>query len=99
MKRSFLLATFTILSALATFTSVSCDKVDEAFDCEQVCSRYRDCYDSSYDVSGCESRCRTNAANDPSIQQAADTCDTCIGDKSCVSATFNCAGSCGSIVP
>jgi hypothetical protein len=99
MKRSLILAAVAVLGALASLASVGCDKVDEAFDCQQVCTRYRDCYDSSYDVSGCESRCRTNAANDPSVQQAADTCDSCIGDKSCLSATFNCASSCGSIVP
>jgi hypothetical protein len=99
MKRTFLLAALTLFAALTSFGTIACDKVDEAFDCQQVCTRYRDCYDSGYDVSGCESRCRTNAANDPSVQQAADTCDNCIGDKSCASATFNCAGSCGTIVP
>src|SRR5450432_405942 len=99
MKRSFLWATLGLLSALATFSSVSCDKVDEAFDCQQVCTRYRDCYDSGYDVSGCESRCRTNAANDPSVKDAADACDNCIGDMSCLSAPFNCSSSCGAIVP
>ena len=77
----------------------SCDSVDEAFDCQAVCSRYRDCYDSSYDVGRCRDNCRARAANDSSVKAAADTCEACIGDMSCVSATFNCGGSCGAIVP
>ena len=80
-------------------SAINCDSVDAAFDCQAVCSRYHDCYDQSYDVDACRSRCRTNAANDSSVRQAADTCESCIGDKSCLSATFNCGASCGQIVP
>ena len=99
MKRTLPLAAFLLLGACAFGSTIGCDSIDEAFDCSDVCGRYRDCYDSSYDVDACESRCRTNAANDPNVKAAADACDSCIGDKSCASATFNCAGSCGSIVP
>jgi hypothetical protein len=99
MKRTLPFAAFLFLGAFAFASAISCDTVDAAFDCSDVCGRYRDCYDSSYDVDSCESRCRTNAANDPSVQTAAATCDSCIGDKSCISATFNCSSSCGSIVP
>ena len=99
MKRTLPLFVFLFLGAFTLGSSISCDAVDEAFDCSQVCGRYRDCYDSSYDVDACESRCRTNAANDPNVKDDAATCESCIGDKSCLSATFNCAGSCGTIVP
>ena len=78
---------------------VSCDAADEAFDCQQVCSRYHDCYDQSYDVGKCRDSCRARAASDPSVKQAADTCESCIGDKSCASATFECGTSCSNIVP
>ncbi len=84
---------------LSSIFAVNCDSVETAFDCQQVCSRYHDCYDSSYDVDNCRSNCRSRAANDPSVKQAADTCESCIGDMSCLSATFNCAGSCSNIVP
>jgi hypothetical protein len=80
-------------------SAINCDAVDAAFDCQAVCSRYRDCYDSSYDVDMCRSNCRTKAANDSTIKQAADTCESCIGDKSCLTATFTCGSSCGQIVP
>ncbi len=79
--------------------AASCDAVDEAFDCQSVCSRYHDCYDQSYDVGKCRDNCRARAANDPSVKQAADTCEACIGDKSCLSATFECGSSCSNIVP
>jgi len=84
---------------LLSVVAVNCDSVETAFDCQQVCTRYRDCYDPSYNVDNCRSSCRSRAASDPSVRQAADTCESCIGDMSCLSATFNCAGSCGNIVP
>ena len=76
----------------------SCDSVDEAFDCQSVCSRYRDCYDSNYDVGACRESCRKRAANDPNVRGAADACEVCIGDMLCVFATFNCGASCSNIV-
>lgn len=96
MLKSLLICLFA--AAMAAGVS-SCDAADEAFDCQQVCSRYHDCYDQSYDVGKCRDSCRARAANDPSVKQAADTCEACIGDKSCLSATFECGGSCSNIVP
>ena len=77
----------------------ACSTADEIFDCQSVCSRYRDCYKADYDVDTCRSRCRTASEKDPSVRSNADQCNACIGDKSCLSATFSCAGVCGSIVP
>jgi len=84
---------------LASLGLTSCDTLDTAFDCESVCSRYRDCYDANYDVGRCRQSCRDRAANDPNVKGAADTCEACIGGMSCVSATFNCGSSCSNIVP
>ena len=85
--------------ALAGFGQTSCDSVDTAFDCESVCSRYRDCYDSNYNVGACRESCRSRAANDPNVKGAADACEACIDNMSCAGATFNCASSCSNIVP
>ncbi len=74
MRNSLILATFAVFGALAAGSLIGCDSAQTAFDCQQVCERYRDCYVSSYDVGGCEDRCPTNAANDPNVQQDADTC-------------------------
>ena len=90
---------FFVAAVLAIVGPMSCDSIDTAFDCESVCSRYRDCYDANYNVDACRANCRTRAANDSSVKAAADTCEACIDDMSCVSATFNCASSCGAIVP
>ena len=88
------------LSALAgAFAFHGCGKADEIFDCQQVCTRYRDCYQADYNVDNCRSRCRSNSESDPSVRSAADQCEACIGDKSCLSATFSCASPCGAIVP
>jgi hypothetical protein len=76
-----------------------CGKADEIFDCQTVCSRYHDCYDTGYDVDACRQRCRTSSENDPSVRSAANQCEACIGDKSCLSATFSCGATCGTIVP
>jgi hypothetical protein len=81
------------------FAITSCDEIDEAFDCQQVCSRYQDCFDSSYDVGRCRANCRARADNDSSVKAAADACEACIDDMSCSGATFNCGASCASIVP
>ncbi len=95
--------TYTMFAALLfTFGAAAgagCDAVETAFDCDQVCARYQNCFDGDYDVGACRSRCRDRAANDDSVRQAADTCEDCIDDMSCASATFNCGASCSNIVP
>jgi hypothetical protein len=75
-----------------------CDKADEIFDCQSVCSRYQDCFDKSYDVGKCRSDCRANSERDSTIRQKADTCEKCISGKSCT-ASFACATECVGIVP
>ena len=96
-----LVAPFLLFGAflLAGFGALSCDSIDTAFDCESVCSRYRDCYDPNYDVGRCRQSCRARAANDPNVKGDADACEACIDGMSCVSATFQCGASCSSIVP
>jgi len=42
----------------ATTLANGCGTADEVFDCQSVCTRYHDCYDSGYDVDACRQRCR-----------------------------------------
>ena len=84
------------LAGLATFNG--CDTADEIFDCQAVCSRYQECYEKDYDVAACRSACRARSEKDSSVRSAANQCEACIGDKSCISATFSCP-SCLNIVP
>jgi hypothetical protein len=80
-------------------TSNGCGTTDNIFDCQAVCERYRECFKADYDVGMCRDRCRSRSESDSSVRAAADQCAACIDDKSCLSGTFSCAGSCGVIVP
>jgi hypothetical protein len=83
----------------AGLTQANCGAISTAIDCHSICSRYSDCYDSKYDVSACESRCRGHAADDANYNRTASECSACIGDRACASATFSCSGQCSSVVP
>ena len=74
-------------------------KVETAIDCNGICSRYRTCFDTRYDVSACELRCRDTSSTDTDYRRKADMCNACIGDRSCASATFACVVECAAIVP
>ncbi len=86
-----------VMFAVLSLTS-SCDPV-AAVDCDAICNRYKSCFDSDYDTVACASRCRTDAKNDSDYKHKVDVCSACIDDQSCSSATFDCAGDCGDIVP
>ncbi|MBS1149360.1 MAG: hypothetical protein H6Q89_1058 [Myxococcaceae bacterium] len=74
-------------------------KVDTAIDCHGVCSRYQSCFESTYDVSACELRCRDASSTDGDYRRKADMCNACISERSCASATFACVVECAAIVP
>ena len=90
---------FAIAWILGISGGLGCDTAKAAFDCQAVCSHYQSCFDSNYDVSACRNRCRAKADNDNTWQNKASDCASCIDDKSCTSATFNCATECVGIVP
>lgn len=77
----------------------SCGEADKIFDCQSVCDRYKNCFDSTYDVGTCRSRCKDKADADETFQKKADACESCIDDKSCSEATFKCATECAGVVP
>jgi hypothetical protein len=98
--RTWLLAsTSAFLFTIGLAAGAGCDTVDNAFDCQSVCSKYEKCFDEDYDVGACRDRCRDRSANDDSVRQAADACEACIDDMSCAGAAFSCSGSCLNIVP
>ena len=77
----------------------SCRRAATAFDCQEVCARYRDCIDIKYDVGACRQRCRQRASADTNVARKADACDSCIKGHSCMGATFECSGTCLGVVP
>jgi len=99
MKMTLKMWLATLAVAIGGFVAGSCDSIDTAFDCQAVCSKYRDCFNANYDVGACRDRCRSRAASDANVKGAADACEACIDGMSCTGATFNCAGSCSNIVP
>jgi hypothetical protein len=97
IRRIFLGASLLFAGVSLAFTS--CSSVDAAFDCQRVCNRYKECFNSGYDVGACRDRCRSNAERDMEAERKADQCEACIDDRSCSEATFNCAADCAGIVP
>ena len=77
----------------------ACNSVDAAFDCNAICNRYKDCFDSNYDTGACASRCRSHSADDTDYRHIADQCEACIDDRACTSAVFNCGVQCATVVP
>jgi hypothetical protein len=97
--RSWIVTLGGVCALFVGLFAAGCDDAEEAFDCQQVCSRYQDCYDANYDVGACRARCRTASDNNPSIRNDANQCEACMDDMSCASTIFNCAAPCSSIVP
>lgn len=83
----------------ALFTMASCTAVDSAADCNTICNRYKTCFDGDYDTGACQDRCRSNANGNDNYYVTVNNCEACIDDRSCGSATFNCASECSSVVP
>jgi hypothetical protein len=102
MKNRFKLGCGLALGLLLTQLVGCSDTVDDItnnIDCHSVCQRYSDCFDSGYDIDGCTDKCENNADSDSDRQRKLHACDDCIDDRSCTSATFNCADECVGIVP
>ena len=88
---------------LAAVVSGGCseavDELTNRVDCHDVCQRYADCFNAEYDVDGCVDRCESDADSSEDREARLETCDNCIDDRSCTSATFSCADKCSGIVP
>jgi len=90
--------TFAMLG-LASSLLAGCAQVENAYDCNHICSRYSQCFDAGYNVDDCETRCRSHANDDSVYADQADACQSCEDGRSCASATFTCADECVGIVP
>ncbi len=79
-------------------SAVGCSDAKNVITCADVCNRYKDCFNKDYDVSSCTNSCQADAGKSSNAQQRLDDCDACIGEKSCVSAAFNCATECAGVI-
>ncbi len=86
-------------AALFVGLAISGCGVDAAVDCQGICSRYKTCFNSDYDVKACEERCRGNAGADTGYKAKADKCKACIDGHTCTAAAFSCGSDCLAIVP
>ncbi len=100
MKKSFKFSVFAVVSLLSIVgCSEAVDEVTNTVNCRQVCERYQSCFDSDYDVGACTDRCENEADASENREARLESCEACIDDKSCSSATFNCADECVGIIP
>lgn len=86
---------WTFLASILFALGGGCNPID----CHQICSRYKDCFDSKYDVAACVQRCVDNSTKRNDYAHQVDRCSACIDDRTCASATFSCIGDCSNVVP
>jgi hypothetical protein len=88
-----------VLLALSV-VCVACDgPVDRFTDCAQVCDRYSECFDDSYDVDECTNACDENAADTEDADARLDRCESCLDDRACAESVFPCSADCVGIIP
>jgi len=88
-----------LFTAAAALAATACtDKIEQAFDCHQICGRYDECVDESYDVDACVDRCEGHADDDEAYARKANACEACLDDRSCAQ-SFPCVDECIGIVP
>jgi hypothetical protein len=78
-------------------TAPACSTVENKYNCDQICDRYKDCFDANYDAEACQSDCE-DQAEDAGFADKAEDCEACIDDRSC-SGSFVCIDECAGIVP
>lgn len=88
--------TLALTLSLAAITGCqAAEAVDQAVDCNDLCNRYADCFDTNYDRASCRDRCADVVENDA---RAANDCDTCLDGRSCAGA-FACGTECYGLLP
>ncbi len=75
------------------------DRVDNRWDCRQICQDVAGCYNDDYDVDGCAEQCRDNANDDNDFEEKVDDCENCLdGEDSCLEDTTDCLDECAGVV-
>ena len=75
-----------------------CNAVDQAVDCNNICNRFKECFNKDFDASGCADDCRQKADDDEDFARQANTCDACIDGLDCVEGGFTCATDCVGVI-
>jgi len=77
---------------------IGCSDAKNVVSCAEVCDKYKSCINSDYDVASCTSKCEDKANDNADRQQQLDSCDSCIQDRSCSGAVFNCTTECATVI-
>lgn len=77
---------------------LGCSDAENTISCAEVCDKYKSCINSDYDVASCTSKCEDKANDSASRQDQLDSCDSCIQDRSCSGAVFNCTTECATVI-
>ncbi len=72
--------------------------IDQSVDCNDICNRYRDCYDSAYDTGAWRSHCENYVLGDGGHGDQANQCDMCLDPRSCTTVAFACSSQCMNII-
>ena len=86
------------LGLLLTNCALGCSDAKNVISCAEVCNKYKSCINSDYDVPSCTSKCEDKANDSADRQDQLDSCNSCIEDRSCSSAVFNCTTECATVV-
>ena len=78
--------------------ALACSDAENAVSCAQVCDKYKDCINSDYDVASCTTAGEDDANDSAERQKQLDSCNSCIEDRSCTSAVFNCTTECATVI-
>jgi len=73
--------------------------IENRITCKDVCQRYADCFDGSYDVDACTDRSSKDSTASDEKDGKLKACDACMDEKACLSTVFNCGTDCGTFVP
>lgn len=90
------LATLVFLAPAATLIGTS--NAGQGSECADICTRFKGCYATDYDVIACTDRCEDISGMRADFGTRADACADCLDQNTC-SAGFACAVECAGIVP
>jgi len=86
------------LTLLLGNLALGCADAKNVVSCAEVCNKYKSCINSDYDVASCTTQCEDKANDSASRQDQLDSCNSCIEDRSCSGAVFNCTTECASVI-
>jgi hypothetical protein len=70
--------------------------IDRSTDCAQICDKFKECFNSDYDVEECTDSCSDMVDDDDTSQ--IDDCENCLDDQSCTEAV-GCTAECAGLIP